>query len=160
MGNEGALAGRDIGKERRYGVAPSISLGRDSRTRATFSYFHQSEYNTPDYGIPWLFNRPAPVDRRNYYGFADGNYFDTDVNAGTAKVEHTPNNSVEFRNQFRYASYQRSLRISEARIAGTVTPATPLEEIAVSRNQIAVQSDETLLWNQSDAVVRVNSGSL
>lgn len=160
MGNEGALAGRDIGEERRYGVAPSISLGRNTNTRATFGYFHQSEYNTPDYGIPWLFNGPAPVARRNYYGFADGNYLDTDVNAGTLKVEHNPNDSVEFRNQFRYASYQRSVRISEARVAGSVTPETPLEDIAVSRNQIALQSDETLWWNQSDAVLRVKTGSL
>lgn len=160
MGDEGTLAGRDIGKERRFGVAPSLTLGLDSRTRATFSYFHQSEYNTPDYGIPWLFNGPAPVDRRNHYGFAEGNFLDTTVNAGTVKIEHNANESVTVQNQLRYASYQRDVRVTQARILGTVTPATPLEDIMVSRNQIAAQSDETLLWDQFDVLMRLRTGGL
>ena len=48
----------------------------------------------PDYGIPWLFNGPAPVPRNNYYGFTDGNYLRTYDDIGTAKVEHDFNQQL------------------------------------------------------------------
>jgi catecholate siderophore receptor len=160
MGDEGGVAGRDIAEERRFGVAPSLMFGRNSKTRATLSYLHQSEDNTPDYGIPWLFNTAAPVDRRNYYGYANSNYLRTDVDAGTAKVERNVNDSLLLRNQFRYANYHRDVRITEARVVAGVTLATPLDSIAVNRNQISVLSDETLLLNQSDAIMRFKTGGL
>ena len=38
MGNENNTAGRDIAENRRFGIAPSLSLGLGTPTRATFSY--------------------------------------------------------------------------------------------------------------------------
>ncbi len=160
MGDEGEIAGRDIGEERRYGVAPSLTFGMNSKTRATFSYLRQAEDNTPDYGIPWLFNAPAPVERHNYYGYENGNYLQTTVDAGTAKVERTVNDSLLLRNQFRYANYHRSVRITEAKTLASITPTTPLDAIAVTRNQIAALSDETMLLNQFDAIARFKTGGL
>ena len=54
-------------------------------TRLTLAYFHQTGSDIPDYGIPWLFNGPAPVDRNNYYGFKDGNFLRTYDDIGTAR---------------------------------------------------------------------------
>src|SRR5580698_2012021 len=51
MAQEGGVAGRDAAELRRFGIAPSISLGMDSRTRGTLSYIHLSEDDTPDYGL-------------------------------------------------------------------------------------------------------------
>ncbi len=65
MGNDNKVADRDDAEYRRYGFAPSLALGLDGPTRVTISYFHQSENDTPDYGIPWLFDAPAPVARNN-----------------------------------------------------------------------------------------------
>ena len=56
--------------------------------RLTASYSHFGEDDIPDYGIPWYFNRPAPVARHNYYGFRDGNDPRTDVDMVALKVEH------------------------------------------------------------------------
>ena len=61
MGDEGNVAGRDVAENRRFGIAPSLALGLGTATRWTFSYFHQNADDNPDYGIPWLFNGPAPV---------------------------------------------------------------------------------------------------
>src|SRR5579875_1363853 len=88
MGDIGDVAGRDVARNRRDGFAPSLSLGLGTPTRWTFSYFHQNEDDIPDYGIPWLFNAPAPVDRHSYYGLENGNYLRTYDDIGTAKVEH------------------------------------------------------------------------
>ena len=79
-----------------------------------FSYFHQSEDDTPDYGIPWLFNGPAPVARNNYYGFQDANFLRTNDDIFTAKVEHDVEHGITLRNVVRYAHEARNAQITEA----------------------------------------------
>ena len=107
--------------------------------------------------------RTAPVDRRNYYGFEHGNYLKTNVDLGTIKFEHDFSDKISFRNQARYAHYHRDLRITEGQIGTTfdgdkVTPTTPLDEIQVNRNQIAVNSLETFLQDQVDVTMRFRTG--
>jgi catecholate siderophore receptor len=159
MGDLNGIAGRDVSQYGRFGIAPSISFGLGTPTRVTVSYLHQQEYNTPDYGLPWLFASPAPVSRDNFYGFAKSDYLRTQVDVGTIKVEHDFNDEVSIRNQFRYASYDRSIRVTEPQVIYTgVTPSTPLSAITVNRNMIAVTSQETFLDNQTDLTVRFNTG--
>jgi catecholate siderophore receptor len=158
MGHDSQVAERDVAENRRFGVAPSLAFGLGTTTRLTLSYYHEQADDTPDYGIPWLFNGPAPVDRNNYYGFRDGNYLRTDVDIATAKVEHDFNSSITLRNQVRYGHYKRDALITEARIAGTPDPSTPLEDISVTRNQIAAQSLETYLGDQLDLTLRFRTG--
>ncbi len=43
MAQEGGVAGRDAAEIRRFGIAPSVSIGLDTNTRATLSYVHLSE---------------------------------------------------------------------------------------------------------------------
>jgi catecholate siderophore receptor len=163
MGQDSKFAGRDIAENRRFGIAPSLAFGLGTPTRFTLSYLHQGADDTPDYGIPWLFNAPAPVDRRNYYGFEHGNYLKTNVDMGTARFEHDFSSKLSIRNQTRYAHYHRDLRITEAQIGTTfagvkVTPATPLDEVQVNRNQIAVNSLETFLQDQVDVTMHFRTG--
>ena len=160
MGNDGNVPGRDVAHNQRYGVAPSIGFGLDGPTRLTLSYFHQTSKDTPDYGVPWYFNEPAPVTRSNYYGFEDGSFLDTAADMGTLRFEHDFNAKFSVRNQTRYARYTREGRITEARLPASATPETPLDQINVTRNQIAVDSDETFLQNQLDATVRFKTGAL
>src|SRR5262249_19228079 len=102
MGHDAGVAGRDVAANRRFGGAPSLTVRLGIPTRVTLSYLHEQADDTPDYGIPWLFNGPAPVDRSNYYGFRHGNFLRTDVDVATAKVEHDFSNSIHIRNQARY----------------------------------------------------------
>ena len=113
MANQGNIAGRDVAENRRFGVAPSLAFGLGSSTRLVLGYFHQTSDDIPDYGIPWLFNGPAPVDRHNYYGFEDGNFLRTYVDVGTARVEHEISSRAVLRNQFRYSNYVRNAQITE-----------------------------------------------
>jgi catecholate siderophore receptor len=158
MGHDAQVAERDVAENRRFGVAPSLAFGLGTTTRLTLSYYHQQADDTPDYGIPWLFNGAAPVDRNNYYGFRDGNYLRTDVDIATAKVEHDFNSAITLRNQVRYGHYKRDALITEARIAGSPDPDTPLEDISVTRNQIAALSLETYLGDQLDLTFRFRTG--
>jgi len=158
MGHDSQVADRDVVENRRFGVAPSLAFGLGTTARLTLSYYHQQADDTPDYGIPWLFNGPAPVARSNYYGFPDGNYLRTGVDIATAKLEHDFGSAVTLRNQVRYGHYQRDVLITEPRIAGTPDSDAPLEDISVTRNQIAVQSLETYLGDQLDLTFRFRTG--
>jgi catecholate siderophore receptor len=112
MGHDQMVAGRDVGEYARYGFAPSLAFGLGTPARVTLSYFHQTENDTPDYGIPWFAGSPAPVARNNFYGFKS-DYLNTNADVLTAKVEHNFSDSVQIRSQLRYADYTRDFRISE-----------------------------------------------
>ena len=118
MGNIGDVAGRNVAENRRDGFAPSLALGLGTPTRLTLSYFHQNADDIPDYGVPWLFNGPAPVPRDNYYGLKNGNYLRTYDDIGTAKLEHDINDKITVRDQVRYANYVRDALITEPQLTG------------------------------------------
>ncbi len=59
----------------------------------------------------------------------------------------------------RYAHYGRKVQITEARIPAGVTLATPLSSIIITRGQLAADSVETFLQNQTDATFRFRTGS-
>lgn len=158
MGDEGHVAGRDVTENRRFGVAPSLALGLGTATRWTFSYLHQTADDIPDYGLPWLFNGPAPVNRRNFYGFGNSDFLRTYDDIGTFKVEHDVNAHLTVQNALRYANYVRDVKISEPKIAGTISPMTPLESMQVAPNEIAVNSTETALDEQLDVTAHVETG--
>jgi catecholate siderophore receptor len=158
MGDEGNVAGRDIAENRRFGIAPSLALGLGTPTRLTLSYFHQDGDDNPDYGIPWLFNGPAPVPRHDYYGFKNGNYLRTYDDIGTVKLEHDVNSHITIRDQARYANYVRDVLITEPQIPAGVTLATPLSSIQITRHEIGVNSVETYLDNQLDMIARFDTG--
>ncbi len=161
MAHESNVAERDVTENRRFGVAPSLALGMGTANRLTAGYFHFAENDIPDYGIPWYFNRAAPVPRHNYYGFRDGNYLRTDVDMVTLKLEHDVSDWAILRNRIRFANNQRDARITEPQLntatSGSITPATPLSHIAVNRNQIATFSNEGLLWDQLDATAHLKT---
>lgn len=164
IGNLNGTAGRDVTKWRRFGVAPEITFGIGTPTRLSLQYFHQQSYDTPDYGIPWLNGTPAPVGHRNFYGYADDDFFRSNVDIGTIRVEHDVNDSITLRDQFRYGSYNRALRVTEPQILGFgparnfVSQGIPLSSVSVTRNLIALQSHETTLDNQTEGVFRFSTG--
>lgn len=159
MGNLNGQTGRDQAEYRRFGVAPSVAFGLGTPTRITIDYFHSQEYDTPDYGLPWLYGRPAATSFGSWYGFKDSDYLRTRVDIGTIKVEHDFNDSVTLRSQFRYGNYERDIRVTEPQVNYSgITLATPLSAITVTRNMIAVHSTETFLQNQTDATVRFSTG--
>lgn len=154
------VAGRDVAQNQRSGFAPTLSFGLRTPTVVTVSYLHQTENNVPDYGIPWFYDRPADVDRSNYYGFKDANYLITTVDVFTARIEHQVSESLSIRDQVRHGRYARDVQITEARMPATgLTPATPLGSISVTRGQITAESAETFLQNQLDLTLRGASGA-
>jgi catecholate siderophore receptor len=177
MGTEGGIAGRPYAQNRRWGVAPSITFGMNKPTRLTISYFHFTESDTPDYGLPWFFNQLAPgVNRHSYFGFPDSNHLDTNDDIVTLKANHTFANNTDVHTIARWANYPRNAQITEPQICSnasvsvpvggfvsalptsalnsskpcTYSFATPPSQITVNRNQIGVKSVEGELWDQTE----------
>jgi len=156
----GEVAGRDEVEFQRYGVAPSLTIGMTGATRLTLSYFLQREDNVPDNGLPYLFGRPAPVDRRTFYGLADHDVFETRVNIGTLRLDHAFSEDVKLRNTLRYANYQLEQEAVAPRVAGTPTPTTPLSEVVVNRGIVARDRTDDILANQTDLIVTFDTFGL
>jgi catecholate siderophore receptor len=160
MGNQNYITDREEAKYQRWGIAPSVAFGIGTPTRLTISYFHQSENNLPDYGLPWYFDRPAPVNRANYYGFTD-DYLKTDVSIGTIKFEHDFNDTFTLREQFRLANYQRDFRISQAQQEPTdVSQIVPINSVQVNRAIIDGVSNDRLVDEDINLLSKFETGPL
>ena len=115
----------------------------------------QTEDNLPDYGIPYLFGQPAPVNRANFYGLTNEDFEDVLLNIFTARLEHRFSDQLNLRNTLRYSRTDRQAAVTTLSIAGTPTPATPLSDIMVSRGtRPARDTTESILSNQADLTAR------
>lgn len=154
-----SVMSRDVVQTKHDGIAPSLSLGLGTGTRVQLGYLMEESDDIPDYGIPWLFNAPASVGRNTCYGFQD-DYLKTHADIFTAKIEHDLNDDTTVKNQFRYGSYLRNMRTTEAKVAGSPTLSTNLNSIIVNRNEINRNSTETYLGDQLDVNTNFNTGTI
>ena len=182
IGEAANVAGRDVVANRRLGIAPSLAFGMGTATRATISYVHLNADDTPDYGLPWLLNKPSRAVRSAYYGFGQGNFINTHDDIFTLRLDHDVNEHLSFRSLTRFANYPRNAVITEPQVCSNVAisastgkllaPTSSLNSallcpynqstdpstILVNRNQIAVRSVENDLWQQDSALIHFKLG--
>ena len=157
LAHEGEVADRDGARAQRFGIAPTLSLGLGSATQLTLSYMKQTSDDRPDYGLPWVNGRPAPVPRQNFYGF-DSDFLETDAGLFTAQLDHRFSDAVTLNAVARSANYSRRSRITEPLITQPVTPTTPPSDISVFRYVFLGDSDEAMLAGQAALTVRFQTG--
>lgn len=129
MWHDQDFAGRDAIWAKRWGVAPSVTIGLGTPTRLTASYYHLESHELPDSGIPYLYTianaakagltgnvvttpalgnvttfggQTGYVSRSNFYGLADRDFRDSTTNQAMVRVEHDFG-SVTLRNTARYS---------------------------------------------------------
>lgn len=106
MGHDGDVAGRDVAKVSRWGIAPSVAFGLNGPTRATLSYLHLQTDDIPDFGIPFnadgVFTTPPKVRRANFYGFANRDFRKTKADQATLWLEQDIGEGLTLRNATRY----------------------------------------------------------
>jgi catecholate siderophore receptor len=106
---------RDAIYSKRWGVAPSLTIGLGTPTRLTASYYYLGSHELPDSGLPYLYvcsatvcNAPTGttfttpvlgsvttaggqtgiVKRSAFYGLVDRDFRDTKSQQATVRVEH------------------------------------------------------------------------
>ncbi len=139
-------------------MRPSISIGMDTKTRATLSYEHLSEDDTPDYGLPWLFNGVAPADRRSYFGFADENYLKTNDDILTLKVGHDFSPNLNLHTIARAANYPRQAQITEPQICSNAALSVPVGGVVAAPAHAGLQLSFDLPLYPGDTGERDRAG--
>ncbi len=111
MGAEGDVAGRDSVDYDKWGLGLSAAVGLGTRTTGTFSYYHLTSDQMPDYGIP-LFTkigvRTTPsgildVPYDSFYGLEARDYLTNTVDTVTADFEHGFSDTLTLRNVSRWS---------------------------------------------------------
>lgn len=155
--------GRDVVSSDRTGFAPSLAFGLGTPTRVTLSYYKLKQDNISDYGIPWVpatnnvlvdyRDKPAPVDRSNFYGFANRDYERLNSDSATVKVEHDFSDSLNLRSQFRYGRNKRDSIASPPRFLNNDTT-------DINRNAVSWITKDQIVDSQTDFRARFHTGKI
>ncbi len=162
MGERSKVADRDLVRNHRWGVAPSVAVGIGGPDTLTLEYLHQEENDIPDVGIPFVDGKPAKVSRKNDYGLSTDR-FRSNVDIATARYRHEFGSAVSIANTLRYADYRFLNRFNAPNFGyrgspGAPTPATPPEDILVGRDAPASRGHRTNLTDQTDLTARFATG--
>lgn len=120
------VAGRDAIYQKRWGIAPSVTIGVEGPTKLTLSYYHLDSDELPDSGMPFLYtisnaplgnsySEPAigtvttiagvtgKVGRDAYYGLKSRDFRDAKTDQATMRFDHDFGNGIKFRNTSRFS---------------------------------------------------------
>ncbi len=163
VAHDADVAGRDVVQNRRWGLAPSLSVGLGGPTRLTLSYFHLDQDNVSDYGIPWVpathnvlaafRDRPAPVPRDTFYGFLSRDDEKLASDLGTARFERAFSTSLSLRSQLRYGHSTRDSMATPPRFASN-------DSTTINREMRSWITEDELWDSQTDLSASFKTGSV
>ena len=124
MWHENDVPRRDVETYKRWGIAPSVTLGIGEPTRLTLAYLHQEDDNTPQYGLPYYKNATYDgvlpgVDREGYYGYANVDAQETTVDSITATFAHDFSETLGVRNLARYQKVKQFTLVNPPQASAT-----------------------------------------
>jgi catecholate siderophore receptor len=114
--HENDVPGRDVEHFKRWGVAPSITIGIDKPTNLTLQYEHLDDKAMPQYGIRYYAHLGGflpDFDREGYYGFANLDRQNSITNAMQAVFSHEFSNTVRIRSLTRYENIKQDTVTSQ-----------------------------------------------
>jgi catecholate siderophore receptor len=114
MYHHNRVPGREVEKNNRWGVMPSVTFGLNGPTKLSLLYLHQEDNNIPQFGVPYvsstanLFTGQVPgTSRSAYYGFRNLDKQDSNVDQATAILEQEVTGNVTVRHLIRYQDVQQ-----------------------------------------------------
>ena len=132
MGHSADEPGRDVTRNRRWAIAPTLVFGLDGTTVVRVNVLHAEQHNIPDFGIPNVrdlsfagsdfFGQHAPVPRRNFYGYST-DYQDIVADTVTLRLDHDFGDGISLAHQSRIGRVHNDGIGSAPRwVAGTTEP--------------------------------------
>jgi len=161
---------RDVIENKDYGFAPSLALGLGTDTRLVVNALVQRNDDVPDYGLPFLNGKPAPVSKHRFYGDTD-DFFEQDVNVLRARLEHRFNEALTLRDQVLASQVDTRARPTPYRVCtaafNTAANPCPVSPLGTPLDQITVQADrrdrvlrDEALFNQLDLIAAFKTGPI
>ena len=149
MGHKSEVADRDFVDNRRWGVAPSLTLGIGKPTTLTLEYLHQEQNDIPDYGIPFAFGRPVPVPRETYYGLPSDDRSRARVDVGTMLFKTQFSENLWLTDTARIGNYFFDSRETAAHYGSAPpAPGTPLDTVLTFRDRPSVEGTREAPWDE------------
>ncbi|MGY4534908.1 catecholate siderophore receptor [Pseudomonas sp. TE3786] len=159
MQHDANVAGRAGADVSRWGVAPTVTFGFNTPTRATLSYYHVEGEDTPDLGNPLQSAvgsdgvRTPAGNKDKFYGFSSRDYRDSSTDTGTFKIEHDLNDNITLSNS------SRIVRTTLDYIATNPDDSRGnVDRGYVSRSAKSRNSTSEGLINQTDLSARFDTG--
>lgn len=126
---DSGIPGRELAKNKFWGVAPSIAVGLGTNLRATLSWEHVERDDRPDWGVPgatiegtFRYNAAtAGAPRDAFYGLAT-DFDDATSDAIVGRIEYEPFSGFVLSNQTRWSRVERRARLTAP--LGFTAPAT------------------------------------
>lgn len=167
--------GRDVAKNRTWGIAPSLVVGLNTPTQLTVSYSRMKQDNIPDWGIPTLLPDTAiargitvnDLDFSNFYGIASRDYEKTTSDLATVTLDRYVNRTFTLRNLTRYGKNYRDMVATPPRPVtltagqGSTDPGFDFSVPQIRRTDTKYQHrDDRVVTNQSDVTAKFSTGRL
>ena len=175
MAHRNDVPGRDVENYKRFGIAPSVTIGIDSPTSLTLQYMHQEDDNIPQYGAPYvnaLGGLLPGAAYSSYYGYRNVDTQESTVDQLSAIMEHKFSDAVRIRNLTRYQNVSQLILLSPPQgtyclatgtqpngaacpattPAGFYLPTGPRGTTRDSRNQLA--------FTQTDLMATLSTGGI
>lgn len=176
LAQDSGTPGRDVVKNKRWALAPSLAFGLNSPTRVYLNYLHVDQDNVPSGGVPTIglpgYKSPdartflttaAPVNPDNFYGSAS-DYDKVKADMFTVKVEHDFSPTVKLQNTTRYGKTSQDYLLTAfmGTSANLKTPNVndPSTWTITRGNRTVKDQSNTILTNQSVATVNLDLGGL
>lgn len=159
MAESSQVAGRDLTRNRRWGIAPALEFGIGAAPSLTLAFLHQQEDNVPDPGVPFLDRAPAPVPRSAFFGLA-GDRARNRVDIGTLRASAELAPGLALAETLRYARYDFSYLGTLPNLGLAPAPGTPPAAVSVERDAPDSAGLHRNLTNQTDLTARGHTGPL
>ena len=173
MAQDSGVPGRDKVTNDRWGIAPSVTFGLGTPTRATLSFLHIQQNNRPDGGLPTVGldgyylaalaarggNGPR-ADTSNYYGL-NTDHDKVKADMLTAKIEHDFSQDVKLTNITRWGRARQDLVLTAPFSNGLLTPNVndPAGWLTRTLPQGKLQTNK-ILTNQTNLSAKLDTGSV
>lgn len=120
---------RDQVRQKRWGVAPTLTWGAGTADEVSVGYYYLKENNVPDMGVPYFQGRPLDVPIERFYGMANSDYERNETGIFTAAYTHQFDNDSSIRTIVRKADYERDMRAVAPRLVAGTTSITDATQI-------------------------------
>ena len=163
MDYDAGVVDRDFVRNRRWGLAPSLTLGIGQPTSLTLDYLHQAENDIPDYGVPFVAGKPAPVPRQTYYGLPTDDRYQSRVDVASARFEHDFGGAVSVAENARAGNYWFNSRetaphYDPTNVIPPPTPSTNLATVGIYRDRPSAEGTVKTLMSETDLSYKYKSG--
>jgi len=170
-------AGRDVVRDKRWALAPSIGFGLNGPTRVHVDFLHVDQNNIPDGGVyvvglpgftspdrarPFIGDAPK-VDPKNFYGSVN-DYDDVKADMGTVRIEHEFSPSMKLHNISRYGTTRQDYLLTAFLTSGanlaTPNPADPNTWTLARSIRTGKDQENKILTNQTVLTSQFATGAV